>query len=194
MTEHWCKEHEQVWFKKGKMKGYAHPLTGEGWCNEPKLVEGELPAPVPVNIPAEPPKPDTGKAHTQDDTRTRSMALSYAKDLAVGKIIEKDSILPLAQLFADWLEQDFRVEFPESPLTPIIKTKPEPQPVKVEALRPTNVVNAEDLKTKLKDLYNAKPKKITGPELVASGVTKWADMDGFDEAKLLEITKAIEGK
>jgi len=33
---HWCSEHEQVWFKKGKMQNYAHPIgeTGE-WCNEP---------------------------------------------------------------------------------------------------------------------------------------------------------------
>lgn len=47
MAEHWCKEHQQVWFKKGKMKGYAHPVLDENgeqvydeegkaiWCNEP---------------------------------------------------------------------------------------------------------------------------------------------------------------
>jgi len=46
MAEHWCKEHKQPFFKKGKMKGFAHPiLDDEGeptgaWCNEPK-VEGE---------------------------------------------------------------------------------------------------------------------------------------------------------
>lgn len=41
MAEHWCKEHKKPWFKKGKMRGYAHPIvdeegesTGE-WCNEP---------------------------------------------------------------------------------------------------------------------------------------------------------------
>jgi len=40
--EHWCKDHKQPFFKKGKMKGYAHPIvdqdgepTGE-WCNEPE--------------------------------------------------------------------------------------------------------------------------------------------------------------
>ena len=44
-VEHWCKEHKQPFFKKGKMKGYAHPIldddgepTGE-WCNEPKAEE-----------------------------------------------------------------------------------------------------------------------------------------------------------
>jgi len=39
---HFCVEHKQPFFKKGKMKGYAHPIndeegepTGE-WCNEPE--------------------------------------------------------------------------------------------------------------------------------------------------------------
>ena len=40
--EHYCKTHGVVWFKKGKMKGYAHPITDEEgeptgeWCNEPE--------------------------------------------------------------------------------------------------------------------------------------------------------------
>jgi len=51
MAEHWCKEHQTVWFKKGKMKGYAHPIKdAEGedtdkWCNEPKEEAEEKPAP-----------------------------------------------------------------------------------------------------------------------------------------------------
>lgn len=39
--KYYCKEHGEVWFKKGKMKNYAHPIkdtngnsTGE-WCNMP---------------------------------------------------------------------------------------------------------------------------------------------------------------
>jgi len=42
MAEHWCKEHQMAWFKKGKMRGYAHPILDEdgektdNWCNEPK--------------------------------------------------------------------------------------------------------------------------------------------------------------
>ena len=36
-TQHWCKEHDTAFFKKGKMKAYAHPIgdTGE-WCHEHK--------------------------------------------------------------------------------------------------------------------------------------------------------------
>lgn len=51
MAEHWCKEHQTVWFKKGKMKGYAHPIKDESgedtseWCNEPKSEEESKPAP-----------------------------------------------------------------------------------------------------------------------------------------------------
>ena len=42
MAEHWCKEHGVAFFKKGNMKGYAHPIVNENgestgkWCNEPK--------------------------------------------------------------------------------------------------------------------------------------------------------------
>lgn len=40
MAEHWCKEHNTVFFKKGKMRNYAHTIgdTSE-WCNEPEEQE-----------------------------------------------------------------------------------------------------------------------------------------------------------
>jgi len=49
---HYCVKHETIFFKKGKMKGYAHPIfdengepTGE-WCNEPQEKET-----IPEEIP-----------------------------------------------------------------------------------------------------------------------------------------------
>uniref|UniRef100_A0A6M3LEV4 Uncharacterized protein n=1 Tax=viral metagenome TaxID=1070528 RepID=A0A6M3LEV4_9ZZZZ len=34
-SSHWCTEHGVAFFKKGKMKGYAHPIDGtREWCNE----------------------------------------------------------------------------------------------------------------------------------------------------------------
>ena len=41
MTENFCTQHGVAYFKKGGMKGYAHPLLDEndntiGWCNKPK--------------------------------------------------------------------------------------------------------------------------------------------------------------
>ncbi len=50
---HYCKEHDTVFFKKGKMKGYAHPIvddegenTGE-WCNEEEVEETKEPKKEP---------------------------------------------------------------------------------------------------------------------------------------------------
>ena len=51
---HYCVEHQTVWFKRGKMKGFAHPIKDENgedtgsWCNEP--VEKE-PKPDGIIIP-----------------------------------------------------------------------------------------------------------------------------------------------
>lgn len=44
MAGHYCVLHEQPYFKKGKMKGYAHPIGDEegetiGWCNEEEVLE-----------------------------------------------------------------------------------------------------------------------------------------------------------
>lgn len=41
-SQHWCKEHNTAFFKRGKMKVYAHPIKGEDgndtgkWCNMPE--------------------------------------------------------------------------------------------------------------------------------------------------------------
>lgn len=50
MAKHWCGQHQVAFFKRGNMKGYAHPLkdedgedTGE-WCNEPKEEAEEKPS------------------------------------------------------------------------------------------------------------------------------------------------------
>ena len=49
---HWCSIHKTPFFKKGKMKAYAHPIkdedgteTGE-WCNERKAPETKLEAEI----------------------------------------------------------------------------------------------------------------------------------------------------
>ncbi len=57
--KHWCSTHEVVFFKKGKMKGYAHPIEGTDpveWCNEPEGEEDEPKPPVPKTQ-----KEDTGR-------------------------------------------------------------------------------------------------------------------------------------
>lgn len=63
-TEHYCSIHGKVFFKKGKMRGYAHPIqdengedTGE-WCNEDAKevakLEPKKPEPVPLQTGEEP--------------------------------------------------------------------------------------------------------------------------------------------
>ena len=52
--EYWCEEHEVFWFKKGRMKGYAHPIGDtKEWCNMPVETEDETPTPI---------QPDKGEA------------------------------------------------------------------------------------------------------------------------------------
>lgn len=39
-TSHWCAPHGTNWFKRGKMRNYAHPIEGTDpveWCNEPAV-------------------------------------------------------------------------------------------------------------------------------------------------------------
>ena len=46
MSGHYCAEHKVVFFKKGAMRGYAHPIEGTEpvkWCNEPEGGGAEIP-------------------------------------------------------------------------------------------------------------------------------------------------------
>lgn len=65
MADHFCVEHQQVWFKKGNMRRYAHPLKDAsgnttGWCNEP----------VQTNEPESEPQP---KQNTWQDNRSEEI-------------------------------------------------------------------------------------------------------------------------
>jgi len=61
-TEHWCPIHNVPFFKKGKMKSYAHPIEGTDpveWCHEqtetaPEVIE---PSTEPVEIGEQKPEP-----------------------------------------------------------------------------------------------------------------------------------------
>ena len=55
-TSHWCAQHSTPFFKKGKMKNYAHPIEGtNSWCSEAnKPPKSELVSePVSDNAPVE---------------------------------------------------------------------------------------------------------------------------------------------
>jgi len=57
MEGHYCTTHQTVFFKKGKMKGYAHPITDAegqtiGWCNEGDVEKlKDLPPQEPEILP-----------------------------------------------------------------------------------------------------------------------------------------------
>ena len=58
MATHYCNKHKTVWFKKGNMKGFAHPIKDgdgntTGWCNEPEVVESPGTKP-PIEKPSKP--------------------------------------------------------------------------------------------------------------------------------------------
>ena len=49
-SKYYCKEHDTDWFKRGKMRGYAHPIDETGkWCNMPE--EAEVIEQVPDDEP-----------------------------------------------------------------------------------------------------------------------------------------------
>ena len=106
MAEHWCKEHGVAFFKKGNMKGYAHPILDEngdatGWCNEPKeqTQTGGLKADISQRF-------NHGKSPEELELSRRSFALSYAKDLVVAHEENKENILARAKEFYDWLKNE----------------------------------------------------------------------------------------
>ena len=109
MAEHWCKEHKMAFFKKGKMKGFAHPIcdedgepTGE-WCNKPK----------PENAPLPDQMSKDGWATKDANTRKsieRQTSLKCAIDLCLGDKIKLEQIRPLAEKFESYLGGDKLIE------------------------------------------------------------------------------------
>ena len=108
MAEHWCKEHKQPFFKRGKMKNFAHPITGDDgeptgeWCNEPKA----------TTPPSEDEMTKEDWAERDQNTRKsieRQKALDIAGNVAVAKIQAGEQftafkILTIAKIFESYIE------------------------------------------------------------------------------------------
>lgn len=84
-TQHWCKEHDTAFFKRGKMKAYGHPIEGTDpveWCHEhtEKGVK-ELPPPdLPHATEATTPEP-TSKSIIDLDWLKESLATLQKKGI-----------------------------------------------------------------------------------------------------------------
>ncbi len=63
MAEHYCNQHLTEWFKRGAMRGYAHPIVdanGENtgkWCNAPEQEAETTPSTVSKPPPRQTPPP-----------------------------------------------------------------------------------------------------------------------------------------
>ena len=109
--EHYCLEHKTEYFKKGHMKGYAHPIGDTGtWCNEEKkkvppgtdLGNGQEEAEVfPEETKEQKPK---DKEYNYKSPVNRSVAISYAKDLCVAGKIELKDLTIYADKFLHYIE------------------------------------------------------------------------------------------
>ena len=110
MTEHYCEEHQCKFYrneKDGKV-WYSHKIKGgEGYCNEPKEKQQE-PEPKEATIKPEPtpkPKPVEELSHG----KSKSFALSYAKDIAcslirTGKEVSTTKVIEIAKAFENYLD------------------------------------------------------------------------------------------
>ncbi len=123
---HYCSEHQTLFFHKGAMKGYAHPIVDKDsnpilnekgkprWCNEPEGGGDEL-----SNLP---PATNPGEAQTippviinntpADPTRKsieRQTALKASTEITVAKIAQGDpetydKTIARAGMFESYLE------------------------------------------------------------------------------------------
>ncbi len=118
MPDKWCKEHKTLWFKKGNMKGYAHPVLDENgepekdengkpvWCNEPKHETTEQP-PQKEAIP-QMTKEDWGEKDritrkSIERQKSLELAVEIAKLLGAEKVTT-EKILATARVFENYLE------------------------------------------------------------------------------------------
>ena len=99
MSEHYCTEHRTVWFKKGAMKGYAHPIEGTDptqWCNEPTE---ETPKKETASSVKEPYKADPAKTVSIQN----QVALKCAVEMCCGGVIDRGEIISWAKAFEGFL-------------------------------------------------------------------------------------------
>jgi len=127
--------------------------------------------------------PPESRRYGRDEERVdqRTFVMEVGADLRAG-LIKKDDPLAKARavILASWVNLETKL-LPTIKTTSVIKPKLPP---------PSVTINAEDLKTQLKDLY--KQKKITGKDLFGWGISKWNDIDTLEQDKLAEITERIK--
>ncbi len=160
MAENWCSEHKTAWFKKGKMKGFAHPIlddegnpTGE-WCNKPeeesKAKSGEKYQPRPSgHTPEE-------RASIENQVRAKIIA-----ELWISKTLDRDSVL--VHKLIDWLNALGEISISQAKISPVSKeaiptTPPQPKGV-VTATTGAEKQGEEVIHITVKDLVDIAKEK-----------------------------------
>ena len=124
MSEHFCSQHNTVFFKKGNMRGYAHPVKdAEGktlsWCSEDAQKVAELPPQEPKILLEHEKIIEKAKAEVRYDPTRKSIerqtALKAAVEISVaqvqaGKEMKVVQILTIASLFESYLENGIIVK------------------------------------------------------------------------------------
>ena len=118
MSGHYCTEHQTVFFKKGRMKNYAHPIEGidpTEWCNEPE--GGGDPVPEEEKSSTRPDDKMTKGDWADKDATTRAsihkqVALKCASRMAGDRVITPEKVLTYCEIFARWLEGDIKLKNP----------------------------------------------------------------------------------
>lgn len=102
-----CTEHNTPWFKKGRMKGHAHPLDNGGWCNMPESTGEDTYIPPTVytaETEGPPPPVDPTRLSIERQVALKA-AVEHAGDiLQAGGKVKGTEILQAAQAFYDWLQ------------------------------------------------------------------------------------------
>jgi len=82
-SEHYCPIHDTNFFKKGRMKGFAHPIEGtDQWCNEDDMASGEI---EPENLPDPSLQPTEAVLHPENE-QPSSIDLDWLQDALVKKL------------------------------------------------------------------------------------------------------------
>lgn len=88
---HYCVIHKVPFFKKGKMRNYAHPIEGTDpveWCNEEEKTEEkvtETPTEKPAHIPTKPFQRGSPEERSSIESQ---VAFKGIVELLVGKVID----------------------------------------------------------------------------------------------------------
>ncbi len=169
-TEHWCKEHQTVWFKKGKMKGYAHPVLDENgeetgkWCNEP---EGKALEPQPDDMTKE-------DWANKDKIRAESIEIqnAYTGIPALVEALGKDPNDPLLKAAYNYAMSklgNWSSVGVELTIKPAIKAHPKDAKKNIEDLWP-EPQSDEEAKAKAEELAPILKEKLEEEEAIKNGV------------------------